>query len=686
MKSLVTLSTTLILFLFSNLSQAVSFTEIIHTPSQNSVSVKTQALGISDDGSTISGSGGELIPTGSGFTQKVEEAFHWQAGTSTRDGGSINVPDAFDFHQSLGRGVSADGTFIVGNQTNLENSSSSPISNPNEAFIRSSGVSTMLGFLSGHSDSIANDVSNDGSVVVGSSSLSAVPRAARWVSTVIEDLGVISGDTSSVANSVSADGTVVVGTSTGTQDQAFRWVGSVMTGLGDLTGGAVNSEAFGVSGDGLVVVGHSASSNGNEEAFRWTSSGMVGLSDLSGGSFGSSANAVSQDGITIVGSGTTASGREAFIWDAATGMRNLKDLLVANGINMTGWTLTEATGISSDGKSVVGFGTNPDGNTTGWIVDLLPDVQTGGDFDGDGNADVLWRNNLSGVNFGYTMNGASLDLANSGAINQVSDMSWVIAGIGDFNNDGKDDILWRNRLTGVNYIYIMNGLTIDAAQSGPVNQITDMSWVIVGVGDFNNDGKDDILWRNMANGLNWIYIMDGIAIDFANTGSVNLLTDMNWVVKGVGDFNNDGKDDILWHHIGLGVNWIYIMNGISIDPVNSGLVNIVTDKAWDVKGVGDFNNDGKDDILWRNSTSGLNLIYIMNGTLIDAGTGAVNQVAGQDWEIKQVADSNADGRADIIWRNKNSGLNLMYLMNGISINSFGIINQVSDDSWKINGQ
>ncbi|WP_231117108.1 autotransporter outer membrane beta-barrel domain-containing protein [Pseudodesulfovibrio alkaliphilus] len=42
-------------------------------------------------------------------------------------------------------------------------------------------------------------------------------------------------------------------------------------------------------------------------------------------------------------------------------MQSLKDILTANGVDLTGWTLTEATGVSGDGTTIVGIGTSPNG-------------------------------------------------------------------------------------------------------------------------------------------------------------------------------------------------------------------------------------------------------------------------------------------------------------------------------------
>ena len=149
-----------------------------------------------------------------------------------------------------------------------------------------------------------------------------------------------------------------------------------MTGLGDLAGGAFFSEAYDVSNDGSTVVGTSGSASGTE-AFRWTQSGgMLGLGDLTGGDFFSEAFDISNDGSIVVGSGSSASGTEAFIWDASRGMRSLQDLLVDDfDLDLTGWTLDEARGISADGLTIVGRGINPSGSLEAWIA-TVPEPHT----------------------------------------------------------------------------------------------------------------------------------------------------------------------------------------------------------------------------------------------------------------------------------------------------------------------
>ena len=181
-----------------------------------------------------------------------------------------------------------------------------------------------------------------------------------------------------MAEDVSQDGSVVVGHGTVAAGQeAFRWSAATgMVGLGDLTGGDTKSSGHAVSADGKVIVGY-GSSNSGIEAFRWTdATGMVGLGDLLGLGYQSAAWGTSADGSVIVGYSFTGAEREPFLWTQSTGMLSLKDLLIEKGVpNVADWDLQVAVGISADGTTIVGHGYNPSGKLTGWIA-TVPEGDT----------------------------------------------------------------------------------------------------------------------------------------------------------------------------------------------------------------------------------------------------------------------------------------------------------------------
>ncbi|UBF30105.1 FG-GAP-like repeat-containing protein (plasmid) [Kovacikia minuta CCNUW1] len=145
-----------------------------------------------------------------------------------------------------------------------------------------------------------------------------------------------------------------------------------------------------------------------------------------------------------------------------------------------------------------------------------------GDFDGDLQTDILWRNGSTGQNVIWQMNGATLGIAIS--LPNVSGSTWSQA-ISDFNGDGQSDILWRNGSTGQNVIWLINGTSLNTAVSLPT--LSGTAWTIAGIDDFNGDQKNDILWRNYSSGQTAIWLMNGTTYSTA----ANLGTkDTNWKI------------------------------------------------------------------------------------------------------------------------------------------------------------
>ena len=253
------------------------------------------------------------------------------------------------------------------------------------------------------------------------------------------------------------------------------------------------------------------------------------------------------------------------------------------------------------------------------------------------------------------------------------------AAIPDFNGDGQADILWRNKTTGQNVVWFMNGTTYGSYAW--LLEVTDLNWEIVGTGDFNGDGKIDILWRNKGTGQNVVWFMDGVA--YGSYAWLLEVADLNWEIVGTGDFNGDGKIDILWRNKGTGQNVVWFMDGATMSDW-SWILPEVPDTNWEIVGPGDFNGDGKTDILWRNKATGQNVVWFMNGATLSSYSW-IDTVADTNWEIVGTGDFNGDGKTDILWRNKNTGQNVVWLMNGTALSSYTWLPDVPDTNWEIVG-
>lgn len=343
--------------------RAQSFQSLSDLPGGGSDS---QATGMSPDGSLVVGRSWSGLST--------SEAFLWSSDAGMTALGFLPTGD-----ESIAHGVTNSGSTIIG----LAGDDTSPLFKA-VRWTNATNIEKITGFPPTTRGSWANAMTPDAEVIVGRYRDDFGDHAFRWTSVLgAEDLGDFDGgNVWSLALDVSNDGSVVVGEGSPGSDNggtAFRWTSATgLEPLGDLPGGNTESRAFGVSADGTVIVGSSSSEFG-DEAFLWTESeGIVGLGDLPGGLFRSVAYSVSGNGRFVVGSSSVGFGPPdnpaPFIWDAVHGMRDLEQLLVDEyglGRVLRGWDLNIATAISDNGRVIVGNGTNPAGNPEAWRV-VLP--------------------------------------------------------------------------------------------------------------------------------------------------------------------------------------------------------------------------------------------------------------------------------------------------------------------------
>lgn len=275
------------------------------------------ATGVSGDGMVISG-----YTPGTG-------SFRYQGGVFT------TLNPATGDNKVFANGISGDGNTVVGYSC----AGGCPSFNAVKWSGGGATATVLNAALAGQVDGVAYGASQDGNVVVGYAYDGTAYRPAYWSGLAGHDLGTLSEAAGSVtagndgfAYDVSDDGKVVVGTSTVTTGGVYHatlWNvptpgTSSAVDLGTLEVGG-NGTAFGVSGDGKVVVGTASVSGGTaKQAFRWTQAGgmesvaqwLAGAGITMPTEVGinyNSANDANSDGSVVVGSYNDGSTIHAYL-------------------------------------------------------------------------------------------------------------------------------------------------------------------------------------------------------------------------------------------------------------------------------------------------------------------------------------------------------------------------------------
>ena len=308
-------------------------------------------------------------------------------------------------------------------------------------------------------------------------------------------------------------------------------------------------------------------------------------------------------------------------------------------------------------------------------------IDANNDVNGDGRTDFIVRDSVSGwlTNWVGTGTGGFANNGSNASIEFASE--WKVGGLGDFNGDGRDDFLLRRDdgwLT--NWIGTRSGGYANNGANS--SQFLTTDWKVIGTGDFNGDGRSDLLLRRDDGWLtDWLGTANG---GFTNNGAnTSLFFTADWKVVSTGDFNGDGLTDLLFRRDdGWLTSWLgTTTGGFTNNGANS--TNFLT-TDWKVVGTGDINGDGRDDLLLRRDDGWLtDWLGTANGGFANNGANT-SLVFTTDWKIAGIGDIDGNGREDILIR-RDDGWMTSWLgtSNGAFANNSANFSAFIANNWQV---
>ncbi len=285
------------------------------------------------------------------------------------------------------------------------------------------------------------------------------------------------------------------------------------------------------------------------------------------------------------------------------------------------------------------------------------------DFNGDGRPDLVTANFTDGTV------SVLLNTANPGATApsfavqetfSVGSNPYSVA-VGDFNGDGRPDIVVANRNTAGTVTILLNttapGATVPSFAAPQTFAVGNTPYSVA-VGDFNDDGRPDLAVANFGSGTASV-LMDTTA---AGATTLSFAAQQTFAVGAspisvaVGDFNGDGKPDLVVANHGS--NTVSVLTDTTAAGATT--ASFAPQQTFNVGSlpysvaVGDFNGDGKPDLVVANEGVGT-VSVLMDKTA--AGATTLSFAAQQTFAVGAnpfsvaVADFDGDGRPDIVAAN-----------------------------------
>ena len=185
------------------------------------------------------------------------------------------------------------------------------------------------------------------------------------------------------------------------------------------------------------------------------------------------------------------------------------------------------------------------------------------DFNRDGRRDILWQHRLTGYLAVWLMDGATMLDGRMLSPADPGSPEWKVAACGDFDGDGQPDLVLRHKTSGLLAAWFLDGTTLRDGQMLSPSNVADPGWHVKAAADFDGDHKTDLLWQH-DNGTTAAWLMDGAILRDGASLTPAKNADTRWSLFGTAIANADGYADVVWRHTQTGAVAIWMMNGFNL--------------------------------------------------------------------------------------------------------------------------
>ncbi len=293
------------------------------------------------------------------------------------------------------------------------------------------------------------------------------------------------------------------------------------------------------------------------------------------------------------------------------------------------------------------------GNSIEQVKKGLPFVVSSGDFDNDGKSDILrYDSQTAQVDIFLSQNGTFVE---SDTL-RLTEMNMPdVCLVGNFDGEGAYDIFWHTLYDQKGVVYTSDGVHLTRKATFDLGSLGHPD--ATAVGDFDANGCDDILWYEKWAAKASVFKSDGYFL----TGSYYEIKLSTLDAITAGNFNGSDGDDVMWYTASNQRADFYL-------AARQGFIcrDQMAFEGFgppDAYAVGDFNGDGLDDILWYETWLGTASIFLSHGTYFSHQPALdFNGFPEPDYIV--VGDFDGNGKADVLWASNRDGTAEAWLSDG----------------------